>query len=360
MSGFGAVSDDLAAVPPASTPCTYLSSTSDGDKHSLLSPDAGTAAPRPPIGSLDRVTLCRPQSARRDYALVSGGNVLACCSGGPCDASGKMHTDYTTLSLDELELLEKQTLRTVVQAVQQYSREARSIFETTYAASDQEVIVLGEDLVQYALEVAEVYPIDKRFAGFIDYKRVRWLPLTFGLIPQVLLVDAKASTENNRETLQQSQLPMDASWTLSRGNRRSQVASLLAGVIPGMPLTTASGAVLQAVTTTIFIHWYYSKEPAPGKLRQLKAVYIFAAPHALLKPRYNPDPDHTIFGEGKHSPGRAEVPRVRIYYRLLKKAKPWRLQELTYVAGEEYTVPLWRDEDASGAEMRETFEFLPR
>src|SRR5207244_1132791 len=104
--------------------------------------------------------------------------------------------------LDDLESLEKQTLRTIVQALQQYSREAKEIFDTTKATSETEVIVLAEDLVQYALEVAECYPINKRFAGFIDYKRARWLTTPFGIFPQVLLVDAKASTENNRDTLQ--------------------------------------------------------------------------------------------------------------------------------------------------------------
>ncbi|MGW0103421.1 SfiI family type II restriction endonuclease, partial [Nocardia sp. NPDC003354] len=129
-----------------------------------------------------------------------------------------MHQDYRQLGLDEHELLEKQTLRMIVQALQQYSREAKEIFDVTEASSKSEVIVLAEDLTQYALEVAEVYAINKRFAGFIDYKRARWLPTPYGLLPQVLLVDAKASTENNRDTLQRSQLPMDAEFISSAGN----------------------------------------------------------------------------------------------------------------------------------------------
>ena len=83
-----------------------------------------------------------------------------------------MNQDYRKLSLSQLEEIEKLSLRMAVQAVQEYSREAKEIFDNTYAPSDNEVIVLAEDLVQYALEVAECYPINKRFAGFIDYKRV--------------------------------------------------------------------------------------------------------------------------------------------------------------------------------------------
>ncbi len=66
-----------------------------------------------------------------------------------------MHQDYRYLSDDEHEAVEKQTLRTVVQALQEYSREAKQIFDNTKAPSKTEVIVLAEDLVQYALEVAE-------------------------------------------------------------------------------------------------------------------------------------------------------------------------------------------------------------
>lgn len=264
------------------------------------------------------------------------------------------------MTLDELELVEKQSLRTVVQALQQYSREAKDIFETTKAVSDQEVIVLGEDLVQYALEVAEVFAIDKRFAGFIDYKRCRWLPTVYGTLPQVLLVDAKASTENNRETLQQSQLPMRAEWELSRGTRRGQSASLDPGVPAHHDIRAYSGNLLHAVTTTMFVHWHYSKTPQPGKERELLSIFAFCAPHASLKPRYNPTPYVTIFGEGKHSPGRNEEPRVRVYYSKLRRAMPWRLQELKYVANQNHALASWRDVDTNGIETNEPFEFILR
>ena len=64
-------------------------------------------------------------------------------------------------------------LRFLDQALQEYSKEAKLIFETTDARTKSEVIVLAEDLVQYALEVAECYAINKRFAGFIVSFRQR-------------------------------------------------------------------------------------------------------------------------------------------------------------------------------------------
>ncbi len=163
-----------------------------------------------------------------------------------------MLQDYRQLSLAQHEALEKQTLRTVVQAIQEYSKEAKDIFDNTRAPRKSEIIVLAEDLVQYALEVAESYPINKRFAGFIDYKRVRWATTPFGLLPQAFLVDAKASTENNRDTLQQSQLPMDAEF-----ESEGKTVRLAAGVPPHLEIASSSGKPLLAVTTSTFIHFYY-------------------------------------------------------------------------------------------------------
>lgn len=270
-----------------------------------------------------------------------------------------MLQDYRQLTLDQLEDFEKQTLRVVVQAVQEYSREAKEIFDNTRAESDTEVIVLAEDLVQYALEVAESYPINKRFAGFIDYKRVRWLATPFGMLPQVLLVDAKASTENNRDTLQQSQLAMDAEFE-SRGT----TVSLKAGVPPHLEIETCS-APLVAVTTSSFIHFYYEKlDPSEPPYRNLISTYVLLLPHQRLKERYNPDPQTTFFGQGKHSPARQEVPRIRVYFNRLKQMCRWRLQELKYRAGGKYTVPVWTDsQPGPNGELTETtkeFTFIGR
>lgn len=268
-----------------------------------------------------------------------------------------MLQNYQELSGDQLESIEKLTLRTIVQALQQYSREAKQIFDTTEASSFTEVIVLAEDLTQYALEVAEIYPINKRFAGFIDYKRARWLPTPYGLIPQVLLVDAKASKESNRDTLQKSQLPMDAQFRVANGT----VVELGAGVHPHLEIEAANGT-LAALTTSVLVHFYYQDvDPNVfGKFRSLHSIFVLAVPHGSLKDKYNPDPDTTFFGTGKQSPARGENPRIRIYYERFQAACPWRLQELTYVEGEEYTLPLWRDVDDNGLETRTEFLYLYR
>ncbi len=249
-----------------------------------------------------------------------------------------MTQDYRQLSHAQIEGLEKQTLRVVVQALQDYSKEAKEIFDNTAAPSKAEVIVLAEDLVQYALEVAEVFPINKRFAGFIDYKRVRWMPTPFGVLPQVFLVDAKASTENNRDTLQQSQLPMDAEFESNGLN-----VTLLAGVPPHLEVLGNNGCVIHAVTTSVFIHFYYKEtgnEVAP--FRNLKSIFALALPHQSLKSIYNPNAQTTFFGQGKHSPTRGEAQRIRVYFSRLRAMCPWRLQELV-MNSPGYSVPSWRD-----------------
>lgn len=268
-----------------------------------------------------------------------------------------MNQDYRALTPFQIEQLEKATLRVIVQALQEYSWEAKQIFDSTEAESETEVIVLAEDILQYALEVAELYPINKRYAGFIDYKRVRWFPTPFGLIPQALLVDAKASTENNRDTLQRSQLPMDAEFQDSSG----KVHTLSAGVLPHLDIAFDGGVTLGAISTSILVHFYYeNKALRPGSFRDLKSIFVLALPHARLKPKYNPNPLQTFFGQGKHSPARGEAARIRVYFNRFREMCPWRFQNLSYGAPDAYTAAVWRDVDEHGKEILEPFNYIPR
>lgn len=268
-----------------------------------------------------------------------------------------MNQDYRNLSPSQVEQLEKATLRVILQALQEYSLEAKQIFDRTEADSETEVIVLAEDILQYALEVAELYPINKRYAGFIDYKRVRWFPTPFGLIPQALLVDAKASTENNRDTLQKSQLPMDAEFMDSKGD----VHKLSAGVLPHLDIQFDEGVIIGAISTSILVHFYYeNKSELQGCYRELKSIYVLALPHALLKSKYNPNPQKTFFGQGKHSPARGEAARIRVYFSRFREMCPWRFQELRYEKPDSYAAPKWRDIDIDGGEIISTFNYIPR
>ena len=97
--------------------------------------------------------------------------------------------------------------------------------------------------------------------------------------------------------------------------------------------------------------------------RSLRAIYILSLPHQRLKQRYNPNPRTTFFGQGKHSPARGEVPRIRVYFARLRKMCPWRLQELRYASPTGYADPVWRDGQPGPGGLVEVnlpFEFIGR
>ena len=104
---------------------------------------------------------------------------------------------------------------------------------------------------------------------------------------------------------------------------------------------------------------YYEKlNKKDPPYRSLRSIFLLALPHQLLKPRYNPDPEKTFYGQGKHSPARRERPRIRVYFQRLREMCPWRLQELKYEAdGNGWTSPIWRDAGTAGEESTR-FHFI--
>jgi hypothetical protein len=180
--------------------------------------------------------------------------------------------------------------------------------------------------------------------------------MPFGLIPQVLLVDAKASTENTRANLQKSQLPMDADFIVNGVRDR-----LDAGIQPHLGIRTQPNIVM-AVTTSVFVHFYYQDvKHDEARLRNLISIYALCLPHSLLKPIYNPNEHVSFWIKGKHSHGRGENPRIRVSFSQLRAACPWRLQNLVYRPdGNGFTQPIWRDVSEYGTVETTVFNFIPR
>ena len=111
-----------------------------------------------------------------------------------------------------------------------------------------------------------------------------------------------------------------------------------------------------------FIHFYY-KEVAGATAppyRLLKAIYLLSIPHQRLKSKYNPDENTGFWGQGKHSAARQEDPRIRVYFTQLRKACPWRIQELKYVRDQPYTQAVWRDGTSKSDETNHPFQFIGR
>jgi len=215
--------------------------------------------------------------------------------------------------------------------------------------------------VQYAIEVAEVYAIDARFAGFTDYKRVRWMPTPFGLFPQALLVDAKASKEDYRANLQQSQLPMDVDMIVQ--SRPPRPHTVMAGLPAHLDIAVRGGH-LPATTTSVFVHLHYEDVAQPtetGPVRNLKNITAFCIPHRRFKHIYNPHSGVGFWRKGKEAPGLGEKVRIRVSFEALAKQCRWHFQRLSYVAGHRgYTAPVWRDMDCTGNPVDEKFIFIGR
>ena len=108
----------------------------------------------------------------------------------------------------------------------------------------------------------------------------------------------------------------------------------------------------------MFVHFYYKKlNKNAHRYRDLLSIFVLSLPHARLKGIYNPHPDKTFFGQGKHSPARKEAQRIRVYFSRLRKMRPWRLQELRYTKGDQYSSALWVENDP---EAPQSFKYIGR
>jgi Type II restriction enzyme SfiI len=328
----------------------------------------------PSSGSTEAAHTCRikpvtrafafwPRSALNKWAVSVRADVsqFGSSSQGTYYRSLDMNQDYMALSEDEHELLEKQSLRTVVQAVQEYSHVARDVFENTRIVPGEETVSrIAEDLSQEACTLAECYPIGRRFGGAIDYKRVRWFPTVFGLIPQALLVDAKAATESSRVRLQQAQISMTAEYQYVDKLTGATVVQSINGLVPpDMEVLTYHGTPLKAVTTSIFLHYHYNDlHKATPPFRRLRSIIAVAQPHRRLKLIYNPSSAITFYQEG---PERSKSERVRITLSKLEAMQPWRVQRLIFSGSSGHSIAQWQDTDpVSGFPMTMPFEFLQR
>lgn len=267
-----------------------------------------------------------------------------------------------------IEMLEKQTLRQIVQAVQELSLYYKRLFDTTPIPfgvdRDAHFSRLSEHLVRRAVDRAEIRPLDDYYEGEFDVRRVRWFPTPVGTVAQDLLVDAKASTETTRTRLSANQFPMPAEVLLPDGRIIRSGRSIAAHtiirprVIPAFagPRQLSRTNPIAAITTTIFIHLHYATRP-----QQLRSIFLIAAPHQYLRRRYNPSwRTNHLWGAG---PGPDDARRTRLNFRRLRENpfSRWRLQHLAYPnpARMSHTDPLWVDRDAAGAEISVSFDFVP-
>ncbi len=246
------------------------------------------------------------------------------------------------LTSDEIEIVEKISLRLVVQAIVTFGTQAWLEFRDS---PDKEQDIT-QDILRDALDELAGFSRRQRLLGTVDYRRARWLPTPFGLVPQALYVDAKASQEAYRINLQLSQISMRPIYW-------DKVSKQPVERIPGVPATSKfvfpNEQTRDAITTTIFVHMVYKEEKAGDgpPVRMLVHAVVVAIPNGKLEARYAPSAADTIWRAGKHSPSRGEEPRTRISIAALQTKARWRVQRVEWDENGRVSCS-WVDVDDSG------------
>ncbi|NEQ96164.1 MAG: BglI family type II restriction endonuclease [Cyanothece sp. SIO2G6] len=222
--------------------------------------------------------------------------------------------------LEQLEAIEKASLRLVVQAILDYREYAKDIF----SAESDLVADIGEDITREALDRLGMSRIDRRLFGKVDYKRARYLFLPEYAVRQALFVDSKAEkvSGENTATLQTSQFSLKVRQLRNQKEIEEQGK---------LPCVLAVGNDLY-ITTTIFVKYNYEEEDS-GKT--LKSIRVTALPNGFLQERYNPTPHDGIWLAGRNAPTRGEEFRVRLKFASLQQKAQWRVQTI-YVDNEEF------------------------
>lgn len=222
--------------------------------------------------------------------------------------------DPGSLSLDEIEEIEKLTLRWIFQAVYDFGTEAREIF----LKSPDSVKDIAEDITRELLDRLSGFNVQQRVYGNVDYKKARYVILPEQTVRQTLFIDSKAEKENRSATIQMSQTSM---WVRQR---RADAEVNEKGFLP--EISEYGGK--HYLTTTCLIHFMY-RDDEEGT-HHLREVTIAAIPNGKLQERYNPTVDDGIWLAGRNAPTLGEDFRVRVSFDRLKGKASWRIQTLTY------------------------------
>ena len=221
------------------------------------------------------------------------------------------------LAHEEVEAIERLTMRWLFQAVIDFQAEPFTIFRR----SPDKVKDVAEDVTREFLDRLGGYNITQRVFGTVDYKKARYIILPDQVVRQALFVDSKAEKDSTSGTLQMSQISMRV--------RQRRTGTLIdeQGTLP--PVSVFDGE--EFLTTTMFVLYYY-EESDPNYL--LHMITLCSVPNGRLQDRYNPSPEDTIWRAGRNAPTRGEDFRVRLSFPRLEQKAPWRVQRIRYRGGD--------------------------
>lgn len=234
--------------------------------------------------------------------------------------------NVASLTPEQIESIEKLTVRWIFQAVVDFGFEAYEIF----LQSPDDVKEVAEDTGRELLDRLSGHTIPQRIFGTVDYKRARYVFLEDYAIRQVLFIDSKAEKDNRVARLQTSQTSM-----VIRQRRGGQDIEEQ-GTLP----TISEYNGKEYLTTTAIVHFCYDDRSG---VHYLQHATIACIPNGLLQNLYNPDASHTIWRAGPNSPQRGEVFRTRLAFDLLKRARSWRVQTVSYDSRTKSCSGVWED-----------------
>ena len=221
--------------------------------------------------------------------------------------------DPNKLRSDEIEAIEKQSLRSLYIAAFDFGFDAFDIF----GQSSDDPKDIAEDITRETLDRLGGYQVQQRILGNVDHRKARYIILPDFSVRQALFVDSKAEKSSSSATMQLSQLAL-AIRQVRSGEEVQQNGDLpYVSVHGGKPF----------ITTTLLSHYHY--EDQHNKYR-LKQVTLAAIPNGILQDRYNPDAQDTIWIAGRNAPSRGEEFRVRLSFHRLKLKAVWRVQTIEY------------------------------
>lgn len=231
------------------------------------------------------------------------------------------------LSLDDIESIEKLTLRWMFQATLDFGMTAQEIF----LRSPDDVKDVAEDITRELLDRLPGYNVQQRIFGTVDYKKARYIIQPEQAIRQALFIDSKAEKENRTATIQMSQTSM---WI--KQNRAGAVINEK-GFLPEVSQYEGK----EYLTTTALIHYHY-EDDTHGKHKLLGATLV-AVPNGRLQDRYNPTADDTIWLAGRNAPTLGEDFRVRVSFQMLAAKASWRIQNIEYNEETRLCLGTWTD-----------------
>ncbi len=219
----------------------------------------------------------------------------------------------SSLTLDEIEDIEKLTARWLFQAVRDFGMEAHTIFVN----SPDEVQDVAEDVTRESLYRLRGHTLPDRIFGKVDYKRARYVVLPQYMLRQALFVDSKAEKDRRNATIQMAQTSMDVRQT--RSGKPVKVRGALDAI--------SSIGGREFLATTAVIHYNYEEIGSTYHLREARIISI---PNGKLQNRYNPDSGNGFWLAGRNAPTLGEKFRVRVSFDRLQEYASWRVQHISY------------------------------